>query len=91
MTRMFCKETSQKVMGTRANNTHMFIDPSVQVIPSFVATWASEDHTSPQCRAEMVLDSIPSQQFWCNKPLDQSTEINDIRKGATETSVDAYW
>jgi hypothetical protein len=52
---------SEVAMAARANDTHMFIDPSVQVIPSFVTTWASEDHTSPQCGAEMVLDSIPSQ------------------------------
>lgn len=88
---MFCKGTSQRVMATRANDTHVFIDPSVQVIPSFVTTWASEDHTSPQCRAEMVLDSIPSQQFCCNKPLDQSTAINKIRNRVAETSVGPYW
>jgi hypothetical protein len=66
---MFCNGTSQRVVA-REKGTHMFIDSSVQVIPSFITTWASEDHTSPQCGAEMVLDSVPPQQFWCNKPFD---------------------
>jgi hypothetical protein len=61
------------MVAKRAKGTHMFIDPGVQVIPSFVTTWASENHTALQCGAEMVLDSVPSQQFWGNKPFDQST------------------
>ena len=81
---MFCKGTSQRIIVRTAKNTRMFIDPSVQVIPSFVATWSSEDHASPQCRAEMVLDSVPSQQFWCNKSLDQGTTRNEIRKRVTK-------
>lgn len=87
---MFCKGTSQKVVARRVTKAHVFIDPSVQVIPSFVTAWASEDHTSLQCRTEMVLDSIPSQQFWCNKPLDQGTERDEIRKRVTQTLICAY-
>lgn len=58
---MFYRGTSQMVVARRTKRTHMFIDPSVQVVPSFVTTWAGKNHTSLQCRAEMVLDSIPSQ------------------------------
>ena len=65
----------------------MFIDPGVQVIPTFVTTWSSEDHASPQCRAKMVLDSVPPQQLWCNEPLDQGTTKNRIRKGVTRDMI----
>ena len=41
---MFCTGTSQSIIARMAKDTHMFIDPSVQVIPSFVTTWSSEDH-----------------------------------------------
>ena len=81
---MFCKGKGQRMFARATKDTRMFIDSSVQVIPSFITTWSSEDHASPQCRAKMVLDSVPSQQFWCNKPLDQGTTRNRIRKRVTK-------
>jgi len=82
---MFYKGRGQRMLARMAKDTRMFIDTGVQVIPTFVTTWSSEDHASPQCRAKMVLDSVPSQQFWCNEPLDQGTTRNRIRKRVTET------
>ena len=69
----------------------MFIDPSVQVIPSLVTTWAIEDHTSLQCGPKMVLDAIPSEQFRGNKPLDQITARKTIRKRVIGKLAHAYW